>query len=387
MTKNNVTTTKKKGRRAIPEKVTTLLWSRAAGRCQYEGCNSILSRDILTKKDYNSAYVAHIVAAESNGPRGNTVLSPALCQEFDNLMLLCDSHHRLIDRIDVSGHPPERLRSMKRKHESLIERLTDFQGKTETEILLFGANIGNQQVKLTYEDARDTISCTHYPASQYAIELGLSNNGLLDHLGSFWELEENSLRSNFDRKVKDRQVSGSIRHLSVFGLAPQPLLILLGSIMGDIHAAEVYQLHREPKIWYWLEEPDEVIFEIIPPKESLPIVALNFSLSATITDERIEKALGKECSIWTFTINRPNNDFLRNREQLIRFRQEVRQLLDRIKAAHGQDSLIHVFPAMPNSMAIDLGRIRMPKADLPMLIYDQNFNNPATGFYPTLKIE
>lgn len=383
----NGTITKKKGRKVIPERVTNLLWSRAAGRCQYEGCNAILSRDILTKKAYNSAYVAHIVAAEPNGPRGDVVLSPELCQEFDNLMLMCDSHHRLIDKVDVSGHPAERLKSMKRSHESLIERLTDFQGKGETDILLFGANIGNQQVKLTYEDARETINDTHYPASQYAIELGLSNSGLLDHLGSFWEFKKNSLRANFDRKIKDKQESGNIRHLSVFGLAPQPLLILLGSFLGDIHAAEVYQLHREPKNWLWLDEPDEVVFEIVPPKEILPTVALNFSLSATITDERIEKALGKECSIWTFTVNRPNNDFLRNRGQLIRFRQQVRQLLDRIKSVHGQDNIIHVFPAMPNSMAIDLGRIRMPKADLPMLIYDQNFNNPATGFYPTLKID
>ena len=302
-------------------------------------------------------------------------------------MLMCDSHHRLIDKIDVPGHSIERLKTMKRRHESLIERLTDFQGKGETDILLFGANIGNQQVKLTYEDARETINDTHYPASQYAIELGISNSGLLDHLGSFWELEKNSLQANFDRKIKDKRESGNIRHLSVFGLAPQPLLILLGSFLGDIHAAEVYQLHREPKTWQWLNEPDEVVFEVIPPKEILPTVALNFSLSATIMDERIEKALGKECSIWTFTVNRPNNDFLRNREQLIRFRQQVRQLLDRIKAVHGQDSLIHVFSAMPNSMAIDLGRIRMPKADLPMLIYDQNFNNPTIGFYPTLKID
>ena len=346
-----------------------------------------MSRDILTKKSYNSAYVAHIVAAEPDGPRGDIILSPELCQEFDNLMLMCDSHHRLIDKIDVPGHTIERLKIMKRKHESLIERLTDFQGKGETAIVLFGANIGSQQVKLTYEDALDTINDTHYPASQYAIELGIANSGLLDHLGTFWELEKNSLQANFDRKIKDKRESGNIKHLSVFGLAPQPLLVLLGSFLGDIHTAEVYQLHREPKTWQWLDEPDEVVFEIIPPKKILPTVALNFSLSATITEDRIEKALGKDCSIWTFTVNRPNNDFLRNREQLIRFRQQVRQLLDRIKSAHGQDNLIHVFPAMPNSMAIDLGRIRMPKADLPMLIYDQNFNNPAIGFYPTLKID
>jgi hypothetical protein len=61
--------------------------------------------------------------------------------------------------------------------------------------------------------------------------------------------------------------------------------------------------------------------------------------------------------------------------------------LNEIKAVHGQDNIINVFPAMSNATAIELGRVRMPKADLPMLIYDQNYQNPAYGFYETLKIE
>jgi len=130
---------KKKNRKEIPEKVVNLLWARSAGRCQYEGCNEILSRDILTKRNYNAAYIAHIIAAEPDGPRGDIILSPKHCQDFENLMLMCDKHHRLIDRIDVYGHSVDRLVAMKRRHEELIERLTNFKNKTESEILLFGA--------------------------------------------------------------------------------------------------------------------------------------------------------------------------------------------------------------------------------------------------------
>lgn len=377
---------KKKSRKEIPEKVVNLLWARASGRCQYEGCNEILSRDILTKRNYNAAYIAHIIAAEPDGPRGDTILSPKHCQDFENLMLMCDKHHRLIDRIDVVSHPVERLVAMKRKHEALIERLTDFKDKTESEILLFGANIGNQKVLLTYNDAFNTISEKYYPSSNYGIELGLLNSGVIDHREEFWLMEEANLRANFGDKIKQKQEKGTIKHLSVFGLAPQPLLILLGSLLGDLHPTEVYQLHREPKTWKWLNETDEVTFEVIKPKNSYSTIALVFALSATITEDRIVSVLGEECSIWTFTVNKPNNDFLRNREQLARFRTELRLLLNEIKASHGQNNLIHVFPAMPNAMAIELGRVRMPKADLPMLVYDQNFQNPAAGFSPTIKI-
>jgi hypothetical protein len=47
-------------------------------------------------------------------------------------------------------------------------------------------------------------------------------------------------------------------------------------------------------------------------------------------------------------------------------------LLDRIKAVHGDDAILHVFPAVPVSVALEMGRVRMPKADLKMIIYDQN---------------
>jgi hypothetical protein len=78
---------------------------------------------------------------------------------------------------------------------------------------------------------------------------------------------------------------------------------------------------------------------------------------------------------------------IRNKEHLVRFRQQIRLLMNEIKTVHGQDNIIHIFPAMSNSAAIELGRVRMPKADLPLLIYDQNFQNPNMGFYKTIKIE
>jgi len=44
---------------------------------------------------------------------------------------------------------------------------------------------------------------------------------------------------------------------------------------------------------------------------------------------------------------------------------------------------LHVFPAMPLALAVEFGRIRMPKADLPLCIYDQT---GEMGFQPALNI-
>ncbi len=43
-----------------------------------------------------------------------------------------------------------------------------------------------------------------------------------------------------------------------------------------------------------------------------------------------------------------------------------------IKHQHGHMAPLSIFPVMPISCAIELGRVRMPKADMSWIIYDQN---------------
>ena len=44
----------------------------------------------------------------------------------------------------------------------------------------------------------------------------------------------------------------------------------------------------------------------------------------------------------------------------------------RIKNKHGTNTPLSIFPAMSVSCSIEMGRARMPKADMPWIIYDQN---------------
>jgi hypothetical protein len=76
----------------------------------------------LTQAEFNSAYIAHIIADKPTGPRGDAILSEQLKSDLSNLMLLCNVHHRLIDIADVDGHPADLLRAMKERHEQRIER-------------------------------------------------------------------------------------------------------------------------------------------------------------------------------------------------------------------------------------------------------------------------
>jgi hypothetical protein len=75
---------KKAPRKAIPKKVENIVWARAAGRCQYAGCNKLLVGDQISgAANANTAYIGHIVADSPEGPRGDPVRSPKLAHDPD----------------------------------------------------------------------------------------------------------------------------------------------------------------------------------------------------------------------------------------------------------------------------------------------------------------
>lgn len=357
----------------IPEKIKIRLWGKAGGRCQYKGCNKQLYIDSLTKAEFNTAYIAHIIADSSNGPRGDEVLSEKLKADISNLMLMCDEHHRLIDRGDVEGHPVELLNAMKKEHEERVEMLTSLDSSCQSHMLLYGVNIGGHTALVSFEKTAPALLPHKYPAEKPAIEIGLKNSSFYDNEELFWKMEKENLYRQFERHVLPKLKTGAIEHFSIFGLAPQPLLMELGRLVSDIQMADVFQLHREPTTWEWQEDnTDEITYQVIEPEHVTDTIAINFSLSATIANDRITNIIGENSSIWTLTIDSPNNDFLKTKKHLSDFRRTVRELFNRIKAIHGEDVVINVFPAMPVATAVEVGRVWMPKADLSMVIYDQN---------------
>jgi hypothetical protein len=369
----------------IPPRVKEKLWRMSAGRCEYEGCNKPLWLDTVTKSEINGANIAHIVSDKPDGPRGDPVLSAQLKDDINNLMLMCGDHHRLIDHEDVTGHPVDRLQRMKATHEARIELVTGICPNKQSHVLLYGANIGEHNAPVSCNKAFTAMLPDWYPADAHPITLGMKNSSFQDRDLDYWQIEGVHLRQMVTQIVRPRLAEGAISHLSIFAVAPQPLLMLLGFLLCDLQAADVFQLHREPPDWCWQYCIDSFVYSIAEPDEIKSKPALVISLSASISDERITAVLGNEASIWRITIPNPNNDFLKSREQVSQFRQQMRSLMNHIKSQHGENATIHVFPAMPVALAVELGRIIMPKADLPLRIYDQN--QKLGGFVHALDID
>jgi len=373
--------------RAINPTVQCMLWGRAAGRCEFSGCNRPLGKSSVTQEKVNVAQKAHIYSFGDGGPRGNDGIKAEDINGFDNLMLLCHECHRKIDQYRDGGrYPVELLRQWKADHERRVALVTGIVTDKRSHVVLFGANIGDHSSPLHFDRTASVLFPDMFPAEDRAIELGMVNSSIRDRDEGYWQQEAKNLRNQYQRKIAERLAMGEIRHLSIFGLAPQPLLILLGSLLTDIPAARVFQLQREPPGWGWHPadmEEENGTFRVIEPNDHRGIPALVLSLSATITEDRIRAVLGSNVSIWRMSISRPHNDFMKSPRQLLAFRQAARRVLDSIKAVHGQDANLHVFPAMPVAAAVEFGRVHMPKADLSLRVYDQIRN---AGFVQAVDI-
>jgi hypothetical protein len=84
--------------------------------------------------------------------------------------------------------------------------------------------------------------------------------------------------------------------------------------------------------------------------------------------------------IWRVTASRPQADFVRTPGLLAQFAGLFRQVLHDIRSAHGPGVRVHLFPAVPNSVAVECGKVLLPKADPEIKVYDRNKSGQGWGF-------
>lgn len=369
--------------RNIKEATRLLLWGKSAGRCEFDGCNRLLWKHPLTQEHVNIAEAAHIYAFSDKGPRGNEGVADEVLNDLDNLMLACHDCHKTMDS-NPGQYTVELLQGWKAQHELRIETVTGIDPRKSSHVVLYGANIGKHSSPLNFQEAATALFPYRYPADRRPIELGTKNVAFNDANLALWQAEKDYLVSTFKRRIKEQIETGEVQHLSVFGLAPQPLLILLGTLLQDICPADVFQRHREPsQTWEWPENANPLQFEIERPSDFAGPPALLVELTAPVTTDRITSVL-ENANVWRIKIPNQGNDHIKSRQDLSNFRQLAHGLIGEIQEKHGHKTPLHIFPAAGVSVAIELGRIRQPKAHMPWIIYDQN--HKSNGFKETITI-
>jgi hypothetical protein len=99
-----------------------MLWGRSGNICAFPDSKKELVMDIHETDDISVVgEEAHIVARESDGPRGNSPLTADQRDKYGNLILMCSIHHKVIDD-HPDTYPVELLNDYKKKHEDWVSQ-------------------------------------------------------------------------------------------------------------------------------------------------------------------------------------------------------------------------------------------------------------------------
>ena len=109
---------------AISDSDYKLLWGRAAGICSNPSCGDDLTVLLEDGDGFNVGEMAHIIARSPDGPRAK---GSSGSDRYANLILLCPTCHRKIDKAPKGRYPAEMLHEWKRKHEGRMKGI----GSTE----------------------------------------------------------------------------------------------------------------------------------------------------------------------------------------------------------------------------------------------------------------
>lgn len=369
----------------IPSQVKQQIWFAAHGRCEFRGCNKRLYTSGVTMEKCNISNYAHIIGDSPDGPRGNE-LSKTLSKDPSNLILLCPECHDLIDsKSGEKKYTVEVLKSMKKEHEERIDFLTGICPNQKSLVVAYGPKLGQDNQLFQKDVLNNIILPERYPLDLNPIEIHMKNTALDESMQVYWQTEQLQIETLCRDKVIKTLESGACSHISLFPLGPQPLLIKLGTILNDRYNVQVYQKHREPDTWRWLENRSSNNIIVEEPADKTKEPMLIIALSTQAIKARVLQRFGANASIWTITCDIPGNDMMESKYQLEQFRMAARKVMDDIKNSNLENIDLKIFMAAPASCAVELGRIRMPKADSKWVIFD--YSNKQEKDIETITID
>jgi hypothetical protein len=99
-------------RKRIKDTNIRALFSRSGNQCAFPGCTNRL----ITEDNIFVGQICHIEAYSSGGPRFNKSTTDEEKNKYDNLVLLCYEHHKIIDNGD--SYDKNTISKFKKNHEA-----------------------------------------------------------------------------------------------------------------------------------------------------------------------------------------------------------------------------------------------------------------------------
>lgn len=370
--------------RSISPDVKLYLAIVTAGRCQFQGCNNFLFRHPVNGLSGNFAQYAHIVAFSADGPRGDAP-RPRNIHDVSNLMLLCPACHKLVDdRPEL--YPIKLLREYKERHEKRVFTLTEAHPDNSTTVVKMTARIRGQEVEIHPADI-ETALFPRFTEKNRDCVIDLS--ALNEKAPGFYEQARRQIVDHSAALYKPGLDGRPLRHISVFALAPIPLLVHLGAQLSTKIRTEVFQRHRNGEGWTWPEGPATLRYTIgkLRRGNDPQKVALIVSLSGKVRLSDLPKSIGSKHTVYEISVKDkvPSVTLLRHRPDLDGFKDAYQAWLGHLLRAHGGVKIVDLFLAAPAPVAVLCGRERLPKVHPMLRVYENDLSKG--GFTPALEVE
>lgn len=265
---------------AITPKTAQKVWADAGGRCMFAGCGEDLSNIPLYNNPARIGYLAHIVASDPNGPRGCQKRSHPLSDDPDNIMLMCDAHHRLIDSFAPDVYRESTLVAMRQTHRDMVRKYMESMRFPRAKAITLHANLAHVPTCFHESEFIDAILAKDR-AMLPGVEHYVRRTSHRDERNNpgFWlnylHEHENQIRQLVTAFNSSDQSNGN--DLAIFPLHHNATMVLAGRIFGEARIIHVFQYHRENRSWAWA-------------KKATPKPAGTFSVNGLGSD-RTEEAL------------------------------------------------------------------------------------------------
>ncbi len=353
--------------REIKPAIERMLWGVSAGICEFRGCTNKLYCHHVTKEKVNLSEKAHIYAFSAGGKRPSMLRFSTKINDIDNLMLVCERCHKLIDS-EETEYTAEQLIAMKKEHELRVANVVTIKPDLQSEIIIFNANIANRAIKISDYAAKSAIIPEYYPSRENPINLS-PDLSLYDNEDDYWSI----MATHVERQWMQYEQIVRDKHISLFAVAPQPLLFKLGTLINRNYNVSVRQSQGTIDNWKWRcdKQTAKIETQIVDAKDSTAEPIVTFELTAKLSITEIREEFG-DGAIYRITTESCNPGIIKSWRDLRTVIDEYRSVLNTIREVYGIDVKIKIVPIAPASVSIEAGRQTM-KGDPQITVYDRNY--------------
>ena len=376
--------------------------SLAAWRCQMEGCGEDLRAHFVETTRGNFSYFAHIVASSPSGPRGDATLSSVLANRADNIMLLCDKCHRLIDRVDPDGYTVERLQMIRQNSINEVQRLLNTRRFPSVVTLVVGGNIEGQSAGFNQSAAEQALWSRRVRMAGAAPLWFMRNGGHTSDSTQkhYWATLFDSLQAEIPslRNHLSGTAGGGLAPsgIAVFPTHVTSILVLAGRLLGNSTTVHLFQPNRNAALdspgerWAWPTDAvppaeDKYKVETLRPHEGQDEAALLVSLTANVLHTDLPSAGLPMISV---SASSPCHSVIGTPQDLEllakRFDEALAELQDRWRVKR-----IHLVVVAPASACVLLGQKLQARNHAPAVLYERRRTADELGrrpFVPTIEI-